>query len=33
MDIINVWLIDIVFFFSARLCYVLYVSHKLISSW
>ena len=31
MDIIAVWLIDC-FFFPAGLCYVLYVSHKLISS-
>jgi len=32
MDIIAVWLIDTVFFFSARIWYLLHVSHKLISS-
>jgi len=32
MDIITVWLTDIVFFFSAGLWYVLHISHKLISA-
>jgi len=33
MDIVAVSLIDIIFFLSARLLYVLYVSHEFISSW
>jgi hypothetical protein len=32
MDVVAVWLMDLVFFLSAVLQYVLYVSHKLISS-
>ena len=31
MDIIALWLIHIVVFFSTELWYLLYVSHKLIS--